>query len=78
MRKMFYIKYFARKLITISCNSFFTTKFENILYEKNLKQNWPEMSFFSSVNSHLNFQYYYIDICLLYTLLLVLLRIQIR
>jgi len=34
---VFYTKYFARKLVAISCNFFFTTKFVSISYEKIFK-----------------------------------------
>jgi len=46
---MFYIKYFAKKLVAISCKFFFTTKFVSIFYEKNFKTKFAgNMSFFSS------------------------------
>jgi len=48
LRKVFYTKYFARKLVAISCKFFFTTKFVNIFYEKNFKTKLTgNMSFFS-------------------------------
>ena len=46
---MFYTKYFARKLVTISCKLFFLTKFVNISYKKNFKTKLiRNMSFFSN------------------------------
>jgi len=50
LRKVFYTKYFTRKLVAISCNFFFITKFVSISYKKNFKTKLVEnMSFFSSV-----------------------------
>jgi len=51
LRKVFYIKYFATKLVAISCKVFFTTKFVGISYEKNFKTKLTEnMSFFNIVS----------------------------
>jgi len=47
---VFYTKYFARKLVVISCKKIFTTKFVSISYEKIFKTKLARnMSFFSSV-----------------------------
>jgi len=46
---MFYTKYFARKLVAISCKFFLTTKFVSISYEKKFKTKLTEnISFFNS------------------------------
>jgi len=46
---VFYTKYFARKLVAISCKFIFTTKFVSISYEKILKTKLAgNMNFFSS------------------------------
>ena len=53
---MFYIKYFAKKLVAIFCNFFFTTKFVSISYEKIFKTKLVgNMSFFSSYQDMTNF-----------------------
>jgi len=43
LRKVFYTKYFAKKLVAISYKFFFTTKIVSISYEKKSKQNWQEI-----------------------------------
>jgi len=46
---VFYTKYFARKLVAISCNFFFTTKLVGISYKKKINIKLTgDMSFFSS------------------------------
>ena len=50
LRKVFYTKYFAKKLATISYKYFFITKFISISYRKKFKTKLVRnMSFFSSV-----------------------------
>jgi len=52
LRKVFYTKYFAKKLAAISYNFFFITKFISISYKNNFKTKLTRnMSFFSSVAS---------------------------
>jgi len=49
LQKVFYKKYFAKKLAVIFCNFFFITKFISISYKKNFKTKLAgNMSFFSS------------------------------
>ena len=43
LQKMFYTKYFVRKLIAISYKFFFSTKFISISLKKKLKPNWQEI-----------------------------------
>jgi len=51
LRKVFYTKYFAKKLAAISCIFFFITKFISISYKKKFKTKLGgTMSFFSSVD----------------------------
>jgi len=50
LQKVFYTKYFAKKLVEISCNFFFKTKFVSISYGKIFKTKLLEnMSFSGSV-----------------------------
>jgi len=51
LRKVFYTKYFARKLVAISYRKFFTTKFVSIFYERKLNKIDKKYEFFSSVYS---------------------------
>jgi len=52
LRKVFYTKYFAKKLAAISCKRFFITKFISIFYKKNFETKLVgNMSFFSSESS---------------------------
>jgi len=49
LRKLFYTKYFAKKLIAIFCNFFFITKFISISYKKKIETKLTEnMNIFSN------------------------------
>jgi len=55
LRKVFYINYFAKKLVAISYKFFFTTKYVSISYKKNFKTKLTRnINFFSSDSSSIN------------------------
>ena len=62
LRKVFYTKYFARKLVAITCKFFFTTKIcSYFLRKKILKQNWQEIWVFLIVFPHFHISPQYME-----------------